>query len=290
MNFKELLGSEQFLTITVLEPPKGADTTGFLKNADRLKGRVQTVMVPEMSGAVMRMGSMGASCLLKDRGIETIFSLNCRDRNRLALQADLLSASAVGLENLFVSEGDEIKSGDHIEAKAVHDLEVTGLLEAAKKLQKGIDLSGNDISGNPRFCIGSEINAGLKDGALEVEISNMEKKITSGAQFFFTPTLYDLKTLTSFMDRVAPFKIPVFPQVTILKSVGMARFMCRHMDGVVIPDETLDRLGKAPDKIKEGILIAADMIKALKGVCRGVLLVAVGGEERLSEVLEQVEL
>ena len=145
MNFKELLGSEQFLTIAALEPPKGADFSGFLKNADRLKGRVQAVMVPEMSGAVMRMGSMGASYLLKDRGIETILSLNCRDRNRLALQADLLSASAVGLENLFVSEGDEIKSGDHIDAKAVHDLEVTDLLEAAKKLQKGIDLSGNSI-------------------------------------------------------------------------------------------------------------------------------------------------
>ncbi len=289
MNFKELLGSEQFLTIAALEPPKGADVSGFLKNADRLKGRVQAVMVPEMSGAIMRMGSMGASCLLKDKGIETIFSMNCRDRNRLALQADMLSAAAFGLENLFVSEGDEIKSGDHIEAKAVHDLEVTELLEAAKKLQKGIDLSGNDLSGCPQFCIGSEINAGLKEGALEVEIKSMEKKISAGAQFFFTPVLYDLKTLTSFMDRVAPFKVPIFPQVTILKSVGMARFMCRHMDGVIIPDETLDRLGKSPDKIKEGILIAADMIKALKSVCRGVLLVAVGGEERLSEVLEHVE-
>jgi methylenetetrahydrofolate reductase (NADPH) len=289
MNFKELLGSEQFLTIAALEPPKGADFSGFLKNADRLKGRVQAVMVPEMSGAIMRMGSMGASCLLKGKGIETILSMNCRDRNRLALQADMLSAAAFGLKNLFVSEGDEIKSGDHIEAKAVHDLEVTDLLEAAKKLQKGIDLSGNDLSGCPQFCIGSEINAGLKEGALEVEIKSMEKKITAGAQFFFTPAMYDLKTLTSFMDRVAPFKIPIFPQVTILKSVGMARFMCRHMDGVMIPDEVLDRLGKAPDKIKEGILIAADMIKALKGVCRGVLLVAVGGEERLPEVLEQVE-
>ncbi len=133
MNFKELLGSDRFLTIAALEPPKGADTIGFLKNADRLKGRVQAVMVPEMSGAIMRMGSMGASCLLKDKGIETIFSMNCRDRNRLALQADMLSAAAFGLENLFVSEGDEIKSGDHIEAKAVHDLEVTDLLGSCEK-------------------------------------------------------------------------------------------------------------------------------------------------------------
>jgi len=289
MNFNDLLGSDQFLTIASLEPPKGTDTSAFLKNAGRMKGRVQALMVPEMSGAIMRMGSMGASCLLKETGIETIFSLNCRDRNRLALQADMLSGAAVGLENLFISEGAEIKSGDHIDAQDVHDLDAAGLLEAAKKLQKGIDLAGNELSGSPRFCLGSEINAGLKDGACEVEIVKMEKKIQAGAQFFFTPTQYDLKTLISFMDRVEAFKVPVFPRITILKSVGMARFMCRHMDGVVIPDETLDRLGKAPDKIKEGIAIAADTVRAFKDVCRGVLLVAVGGEERLSEVLEQAE-
>ena len=286
MNFKELLGSDLFLTIAALEPPKGIDTSVFLKNADRLKGRVQAVLVPEMSGAIMRMGSLGASGLLKGTGIETILSMNCRDRNRLALQADMLSAAAFGLKNLFISEGDDIKSGDHIEARDVRDLDATGLLEAAKKLQKGIDLSGNDLSGSPDFCLGSEVNAGLKDGAREVEIVKMEKKIQAGAQFFITPTQYDLKAFIDFTARVAPFKVPVFPQVTILKSVGMARFMCRHMDGVVIPDEIFDRLGKAPDKAKEGIAIAADMIRALKDVCPGVLLVAIGEEGRLAEVLD----
>lgn len=286
MNFKELLGSDLFLTIAALEPPKGIDTSVFLKNADRLKGRVQAVLVPEMSGAIMRMGSLGASGLLKGTGIETILSMNCRDRNRLALQADMLSAAAFGLKNLFISEGDDIKSGDHIEARDVRDLDATGLLEAAKKLQKGIDLSGNELSGSPDFCLGSEVNAGLKDGAREVEIVKMEKKIQAGAQFFITPTQYDLKAFIDFTARVAPFKVPVFPQVTILKSVGMARFMCRHMDGVVIPDEIFDRLGKAPDKAKEGIAIAADMIKALRDVCPGVLLVAIGEEGRLAEVLD----
>jgi len=286
MNFKELLGSDLFLTIAALEPPKGIDTSVFLKNADRLKGRVQAVLVPEMSGAIMRMGSLGASGLLKGTGIETILSMNCRDRNRLALQADMLSAAAFGLKNLFISEGDDIKSGDHIEARDVRDLDATGLLEAAKKLQKGIDLSGNELSGSPDFCLGSEVNAGLKNGAREVEIVKMEKKIQAGAQFFITPTQYDLKAFIDFTARVAPFKVPVFPQVTILKSVGMARFMCRHMDGVVIPDEIFDRLGKAPDKAKEGIAIAADMIRALKDVCPGVLLVAIGEEGRLAEVLD----
>ena len=288
MRFQELLDTTQFLMVAELESPKGVDTSDLLRQADSLRGRANVVLVPEMSGAIMRMGSMGASSLLKQKGIETIVSMNCRDRNRLAFQADMLSAFALGLENVFVSEGDEITSGDHIEARSVNDLDVAGLLEATRKLQKGIDLAGNDLMGIPRFCVGSEVNAGLEGGALEVEVMGMEKKIKAGAQYFFTPTIYDLKAFESFMKKVAPFKVPVFTRVTILNSVGMARFMCRHVDGVIIPEEILNRLGKAPDKTKEGIAIAADTIKKLRDICRGVLLVAIGGQERLAAVLDRV--
>lgn len=288
MRFQELLDTAQFLMIAELEAPKGVDTSDLLRIADTLRGRAHAVLVPEMSGAIMRMGSVGASCLLKQKGIETIVSMNCRDRNRLALQADMLSAFSLGLENLSISEGDEIKSGDHIEAKPANDLNVLGLLEAIKKLHKGIDLAGNDLTGVPKFCVGSEVNAGLEGGALEIEVMEMEKKIRAGANYFFTPTMYDLKNFENFMKKVAPFKVPIFPRVTILNSVGMARFMCRHMEGVLIPEEVLSRLGKAPDKQKEGIAIAADTIKKLRDMCRGVLLVAIGGQERISAVLDQV--
>jgi methylenetetrahydrofolate reductase (NADPH) len=288
MSFKQLLSTDRFLNITALEPPKGTDASELLQVADRLRGRAHGVLVPEMSGAIMRMGSLGAAFLLKQKGLEPIVNINCRDRNRLALQADMLSASAAGLENLFISGGDEINSGDHIEAKKVEDLDVFGLLEAAKKLQKGIDLAGNDLSGIPQFCVGSEVNAGLQGGALEIEVLEMEKKIKAGAEFFFTPVMYDLKAFESFMKKVTPFKVPVFPQVTILKSVGMARFMCRHVDGVMIPDEVINRLGKSPDKTKGGIEIAADTVKKLQDICRGALIVAIGAQERLAEVLEQV--
>jgi 5,10-methylenetetrahydrofolate reductase len=136
--------------------------------------------------------------------------------------------------------------------------------------------------------VGSEVNAGLQRGALELEVREMEKKIKAGANFFFTPTIYDLKVLENFMKKVSPFKVRVVPQVTILKSVGMARFMSRHLEGVNIPEEIINRLGKAPDKIKEGIIIAAEMIKNLKDLCRGALLVAIGGEERMPQVLDHV--
>lgn len=288
MALENLLDGEQFFLVAELEPPKGIDTAEFEKNAEALRGRVQAVLVPEMSGAIMRMGSLGASHLLQKKGIETIVSMNCRDRNRLAFQADMLSAFALGLENLVIVEGDHISSGDHMDAQEVNDLDLISALEASKKLQKGVDLAGNELTGMPRFNVGSEVNAGLTGSALAVEVMGMEKKIKAGAQYFFTPTMYDLKAIEDFMKRVAPFKIPILPQVTVLNSVGMARFMCRHMDGVLIPEEILDRLGKAPDKTKEGIAIAAETVRALRDVTRGVLLVAIGGQERLAAVLEQI--
>lgn len=288
MALENLLDGEQFFLVAELEPPKGVDTAEFEKNAEALRGRVQAVLVPEMSGAIMRMGSLGASHLLQKKGIETIVSMNCRDRNRLAFQADMLSAFALGLENLVIVEGDHISSGDHMDAQEVNDLDLISALEASKKLQKGVDLAGNELTGMPRFNVGSEVNAGLTGSALAVEVMGMEKKIKAGAQYFFTPTMYDLKAIEDFMKRVAPFKIPILPQVTVLNSVGMARFMCRHMDGVLIPEEILDRLGKAPDKTKEGIAIAAETVRALRDVTRGVLLVAIGGQERLAAVLEQI--
>ena len=288
MDFQELLDTDQFLLVAEMEPPKGTDTSLLQKQAESLKGRAHAILVPEMKGAIMRMGSLGASCFLKQKGIEAIVSMNCRDRNRLAIQADMLSIFSLGLENLSVSEGGDITSGDHIEAKPVNDLDVVSTLEAVKKLQKGIDLEGNDLSGIPQFCVGSEVNAGLTGGALEIEVMEMEKKIKAGANYFFTPTMYDLKALEDFVKKVAPFKVSVFPRVTILNSVGMARFMCRHMDGVLIPEEVLNRLGKAPDKTKEGITIAAETIQKLQNICQGVLLVAIGGQERLAAVLDQV--
>jgi len=289
MHFESLLDANQFLIIAQLEPPKGIDTAQLVKSADSLKGRVHAVVVPEMSGAIMRMGSLGASVLLKQKGLEPIVNFHCRDRNRLALQADLLSAFSLGLKNLLISKGDEITSGDHIEAKPVYDLGEIALLEAIKKFQKGTDLIGNELSGVPNFCVGSEVNAGLQRGALELEILGMEKKIKAGANYFFTPPLYDLNVFDNFLKKVSPFKVPIFPQVIVLKSVGMARFMSRHIEGVVIPEEIIDRLGKAPDKIKEGIAIAAETIQKLKHLCRGVLLVAIGEEERLAAVVDQVE-
>ena len=287
MQFQKDLDSDQFLVVAELEPPKGIDVTLLVERAEKLRGRVHAVLVPEMSGAIMKMGSLGASCILKQKGIEVIMEMNCRDRNRLALQADILSASALGLENLFLRRGDEITSGDHIEAHAVNDLDVLGFLESIKKLQKGTDCVGNDLVGIPTLCVGSEVNPGLLRGALELEIIEMEKKIKAGTNYFFTPTTYDLKVFEQFMKNVAPLKVPIFPQVTILKSVGMARFMSRHIEGVTIPEEVVDRLGRSPDKVREGIDIAAETIQNLKDLSRGVLLVAIGNEERLPAVLDK---
>jgi methylenetetrahydrofolate reductase (NADPH) len=286
MRFEELLATQQFLVVAQLEPSKGTNTTALLRNADMLRGRAHALLVPEMNGAIMRMGSLGASFLLRQKGLEPVVTMNCRDRNRLALQADALSAAALGLETVYVREGEPVASGDHIDASTVKDLDVIGLLDALRKLQKGTDLAGNDLAGAPRFCAGAEVNVGLSGGALEVEIQVMERKIRAGASFFFTNPVYDFDRLESFMRRVEPFKVPILPQVMLLKSVGMARFMESHMEGVAIPDDVIARLRKATDKLREGVALAADSIRRLQGLCRGALVVAVGDEERLAQVLE----
>jgi methylenetetrahydrofolate reductase (NADPH) len=286
MRFQELLATDQFLVVAQLEPSKGTNTTALVRNADMLRGRAHALLVPEMSGAIMRMGSLGAAFLLRQKGLEAIVTMTCRDRNRLALQADALSAAALGLETIFVREGEPVTSGDHIDASPVKDLDVVGLLDAIRKLQKGTDLAGNDLSGAPRLLAGAEVNVGLSGGALEVEIKDMELKIKAGASFFFTNPVCDLGMLEGFIRRVEPFKVPILPQVMILKSVGMARFMESHMEGVQVPDDVITRLRKAPDKVKEGVALAADTIRGLHDLCRGALLVAVGEEERLASVLD----
>ncbi len=288
MSIQELLEVNPFTIVAELEPPKGPDATEFCDIAASLKGRAHALYVPEMKGAVMRMGSLGASALLKQQGIETIVNLNCRDRNRLALQADMLSAAALKLDNILLNRGDEVSSGDHIDAQQVHDLDVDALVACARKIERGVDLAGNDLQGTATFCLGSEVNIGLAGGALEVEMQNLEKKIRAGVQYFFTQPTYDPDSCRSFLEKAASYNVPVLPQVCVLNSVGMARFMTRHIEGVRIPDDVINRLAKAPDKQQESIAIAADTIIRLRDISRGALLTAVGNQERLVRVFEKL--
>jgi 5,10-methylenetetrahydrofolate reductase len=290
MSLKERLGSGKFVVVAELQPPKGNRLTDLLEQADRLRGRVDVIHIPDLQNAIMRLGSLSVCTLLKARGTETIFTLSCGDRNRLALQSDLLNASALGLENILILQGDSPSTGDHYEAKPVFDLDVLGLLGAAKRLQEGYDLAGNELQGKPQFCVGSQIRLRATGQDMDLEVIEMEKKIGIGVDFFVTSSVYDAGLFETFMKKAAPLKVPIVAAVTLLKSVGMARYVNKHVEGASIPETAIDKLMKAPDKQEASIEIAKEMIRRLKPLCRGIQIIPIGWEQLIPAVLERAGL
>jgi 5,10-methylenetetrahydrofolate reductase len=290
MSLKERLESGKFVVVAELQPPKGNNLSELFENAELLRGRVDAINVPELQNAIMRIGSLSVCTLLKSKGMESIYNLSCSDRNRLALQSELLDASALGLTNVLLLQGDHPSIGDHFEAQPVFDLDVMGLLNAAKRLQEGYELMGNDLQGKPQFCVGAQVNAGVKGHVLDLEIMDMEKKIRMGVDFFFTNSVYDLSFFEAFAKKVAHFKVPIIAGITLLKSVGMARYINKHVEGTSIPDSIIDQLMKASDKQKASIEIAGGLIKELKGLCQGVQIIPIGWEKLVPALLDHVGL
>ena len=289
MSLKSKLDSNNFAVIAEMEPPKGVDTSLMLTNARKIKGRVDSIIVPEMSNAVMRMSSLGAAMLLQTLGMETVMQVSCRDRNRIALQADLLAASACGIPNIMAVSGEAPSFGDHHQAKAVYDIDLIELLQAIQQLQNGHDMAGIDLSGSPQFITGSTLNTGFKGLALELEIEEMNKKIDTGVEFFVTHPLFDIFSIEPFLKLVDHKKIKIIPTVLLLKSAGMARYMARNMDYINIPDTCINRIQKAPDKVHECIHISQEMISTLKKEgFAGVAISTLGWEDRLPEILEGI--
>jgi methylenetetrahydrofolate reductase (NADPH) len=290
MTFKERLGSGKFVVVVELQPPKGNDLSEVFQNAELLKGRVDAVNVPDLQNAIMRLGSLSVSALLKLKGMEVIYNLSCSDRNRLALQSELLNASALGLKNVLILQGDHPSIGDHFEAQPVFDLDVMGLLGAAKRLQEGYDLMGNDLQGKPQFCVGTVVNAAAKGHVLDLEAMDLEKKIRLGVDFFFTSSVYDVSLLETFVKKVAHFKVPIIVGITLLKSVGMARYVNKHVEGASIPDSIIDKLMRASDKREVSIEVASDLIKALRPLCQGIQIIPIGWENLVPALLDHVGL
>jgi methylenetetrahydrofolate reductase (NADPH) len=287
MQMEKKLSSGEFLILAEMEPPKGVDVSSLMANASRVRGRVDAFVVPEMSNAVMKMSSLGAAILLQSKGLETVMQLCCRDRNRLALQADLLAAQALGVANVMAVTGEEPSHGDHHRARAVYDIDLIELLEAIRNLQRGRDMAGVELSGAPNFLVGSTVNSGASGGALDTELTQLDKKIAAGAKFFVTPPVFDLESFSAFMKKVADRQAKIIPTVLLLKSVGMARYIHRHLDNVNISTEVISRIQKAQDKVRECVDIAAELVSGLKNMgCSGVFIVPLGWENKLADILD----
>ena len=287
MQLKRRLEASEFAVLAEIEPPKGVDTSQMVANAKRAKDHVDAFVVSEMSNAVMRMSSLGAAMILQKQGIEAVVQVCCRDRNRIALQADLLAAYGCGIGNVMAVTGQDPSYGDHHKARPVYDIDIFELLQVIQDLQKGRDMAGIELAGSPAFLVGSTIDAGAKGKSPELELEEMNKKIEAGASFFITPPLFDVESLKPFMKRTDRQKTIIIPTVLLLKSLGMARYIARNMQDVYVPDGLIERIRKSSDKVRECIRIAGELVTTLKQEgFDGVLLATLGWEHKLPEILE----
>ena len=283
MTFRDKISAKKFIVTSEIGPPKGVDIQEILDDAQALKDKVDAINVTDLQSSVMRVGSLAICHLLLDRGIEPIFQMTCRDRNRLALQSDLLSASVLGIENVLILTGDYPTLGDHPEAKPVFDLDSVQLLDVAKTLQAGKDMKGNALKGSPRFCMGAVVNPGADP--LEPEIIKMEQKIDSGAEFFQTQAVYDVELFKRFLDSAKHLKTNIFAGIVILKSAGMAKYMNKNVAGIFVPDNLISEMDLAKDKAATSIDIAARLIKELKPLCQGIHIMPIGWGKKVPQVL-----
>jgi 5,10-methylenetetrahydrofolate reductase len=289
MTLEHRFDSGEFVTLAEMEPPKGVNIAEMLGYAKRVKDRVTAFIIPEMNHAVMRMSALGGAMLLQDQGMEAAMQICCRDRNRLALQGDLLAAGACGIRNIIVVGGEDPSYGDHHQARAVHDITPIDLLKAIQGLQGGRDMAGVDLDGAPAFVVGSTTSAGAKGRSAEMEAEDVAQRAAAGARFFITPPVFDLELIKPFMRRVDRQRAIILPTVLLLKSLGMARYIERNMPHILIPPEIIDRIQRAPDKVRECVRIAIDLVVRIKAEgFKGVVLSTLGWEHKLPDIVEAI--
>jgi 5,10-methylenetetrahydrofolate reductase len=287
MSLRADIEAGKFVVTAEVGPLKGTDTHEIKEVAELLRGKVTAANVTDQQSSVMRLGSLATCHLLKDNGLEPVFQMTCRDRNRLALQSDLLSAWVLGVENVLAITGDLPALGDHPEAKPVYDLDAVQLLWVIKNLNEGHDIKGNELAGKPNFFAGAVVNPGANtEASFELQLIKMEKKIAVGARFFQTQAIFDVDAFAKFMKRVEGFKVPILAGIIPLKSVGMARFMNKNVAGVSVPEELIGKLAKAENKAQMGLEIAAGLIKDLKDICQGVHIMAIGWEKKVPAIID----
>lgn len=283
-SFADSLRSGRFLVTAELTPPKGTDLSDLIAKAEALRDRVDAFNLTDSASAVMTMAPIAAAVALKQRGMEAIMQVTGRDRNRIALQADLLAAAALGVSTILCMGGDPPTSGDHPEAKPVFDLDTMGLLRAVAALDAGKDLMGHPLKGAAHLCAGAVVNPGAAD--VDKELARMEEKVEAGARFFQTQAVYDAEAFERFMAKAQRFGVPVLAGFILLKSAEMARRLNATLPGVCVPQSLIDELEGAQDRPAKSVEIGGRIIGALRGLCQGVHIMAIGWEARIPAVLD----
>jgi len=294
---KEALDSGNFVVTSEVAPPKGTNLETLVHHIDLLKDMVHGLNVTDHQSSVMRYPSLGGCLLIQEHGGEPILQMTCRDRNRMALEADLLLASSRGIHNVLCLTGDAVPVGDHKEAAGVFDLDSLQLLYAVRKLESGQDLGGNDLDGAVEFCAGAIVTP--EANPLEPQLIKFEKKVEAGAEFFQTQAIYDLDNFADFMEFARQFPVKILAGIVLLSSARMAQYMTKNVPGIFVPQYLIDELtkavaGDAPKGagLAKGIEIAGRMIKEIRenAICDGVHIMAIGKEDVVPDILAAAEL
>ncbi len=285
--FKEALNSGKFVITSEIAPPKGTNLEKMLHHIDILKDKVDALNVTDHQSSVMRFPSLGGCLAIKEKGGEAIMQMTCRDRNRMALEADLLFAYSRGVNNVLCLTGDAVPVGDHKEAKGVFDLDSLQLLMGIRQLASGEDLGGNELEGAVEFCAGAIVTPEAQP--IEPQLIKFEKKVEAGAEFFQTQAIYDLENFKRFMEYARKLKAKILAGIVLLSSPRMAKYMTENVPGIFVPQNLIDELTEAPkeERLAKGIEIAGRTIAALKkdAICDGVHIMAIGREEVVPDIL-----
>ena len=288
MRITELFDNGQFVVTAEVGPPKGIHMGHLVEEAKEYLSGITAVNVTDNQSSVMRMGSLPACVALKNAGLTPILQLTCRDRNRIALQSELLGAAALGIDNILCLTGDHTRMGDHPGAKPVFDLDSVSLLHTVCQLEKGVDLGGNALVGEPpKFAKGAVVSP--CSDSVDAQLAKMERKVMAGAEYFQTQAVFDSEKFISFMEKAKQFGKPVQLGVIIPKSAGMAKFMNNNVAGVNVPQWMIDELAADKEKAKAGITgveLAAKVIKECRPYCQGLHIMALGWEAKVPELLK----
>lgn len=283
---RKTLEAGRFAVTAEICPPRGTDREAFIAKARLLKGRITAANVTDNQRAVMRLSSLACSVLLLEEGIEPVFQMTCRDRNRLALQSDIMGAWVLGIRNILALTGDHVSAGDHREAKAVFDLDSVQLVQTITTLNAGKNMNSTELRGSTGFYIGAVVAPEAEPW--EPEEIKFGKKIAAGARFFQTQAIYDMEKFKRFFEsacRNNP-ETKILGGILLLKSAKMANYLNANVPGVSVPQPLIDELEGAKDQLEKGIEIASRQLRELKKICHGAHIMAIGQEESVIKIIE----
>jgi len=285
----DVLNRGTFAVTVEYNPPKGTNISAVLENAKQLVGRVHGVNITDNTAAVVRAGSLPVCRLLYELGHDPVMQLTCRDRNRIAMQSDLMGAHMLGIRNILCLTGDYPTVGDHKEAKPVYDLDSVQVMQLVQGLNNGKDMMGNKLDGSTAFTIGAAVTP--EADLIGPVLAKFEVKVKAGAQFFQTQAVYNPDVFASFMKQVRSFNVKVLAGILVLRNHKMAEFMNANIPGMSVPKEMIDELKAAGDRAEDvGVDIAVRSIKAVRPHCDGVHLMAIKATHRLAEIITKAEL